>query len=280
MGPKRCLVARTVRRAWCRSPSTPSTVSTRCSSVRGPGQGPLLGDVAHEHEGHPVALGQCDDQVGAGPHLAQAARRCPARRGRRRPGSSPPRPAPAACRPARRGRRTGRWWPGASARRAAARDARPVAAPGGRTPRPTRAAPAPRCRPSSAGPGAAASTSPRRARPRAASPNPGRARPRGPGRARRGPWGRGPTGWGRPRRAAGPDRRRRPTPDGRAATERSSPVDPARRGDGLGDVLLDEAVPLAAGRAAPGPAGRGHLRTPYTGAPSEAVPHGEATDRV
>ena len=62
------------------------------------GQGPLLGDVAHEHEGHPLELGQVHDEVGAGPHLAEAARGARRRRGRPRPGSSPRRRAPAPCR--------------------------------------------------------------------------------------------------------------------------------------------------------------------------------------
>ncbi len=40
--PKRCLVARSMRRAWWRSPSNDSTVSTRCSSTRGPARPPSL----------------------------------------------------------------------------------------------------------------------------------------------------------------------------------------------------------------------------------------------
>ena len=48
--PKRCLTARSRRRAWWRSPSNDSTVSTTCSSTRGPGQRAVLGDVADEHD--------------------------------------------------------------------------------------------------------------------------------------------------------------------------------------------------------------------------------------
>jgi hypothetical protein len=40
--PKRCLTARSIRRAWWRSPSKASTVSTRCSSTRGPARLPSL----------------------------------------------------------------------------------------------------------------------------------------------------------------------------------------------------------------------------------------------
>ena len=40
--PKRCLTARSRRRAWWRSPSKDSTVSTTCSSTRGPASAPSL----------------------------------------------------------------------------------------------------------------------------------------------------------------------------------------------------------------------------------------------
>ena len=40
--PNRCLVARSRRRAWWRSPSNDSTVSTTCSSTRGPASAPSL----------------------------------------------------------------------------------------------------------------------------------------------------------------------------------------------------------------------------------------------
>ena len=40
--PKRCLTARSRRRAWWRSPSNDSTVSTTCSSTRGPASAPSL----------------------------------------------------------------------------------------------------------------------------------------------------------------------------------------------------------------------------------------------
>ena len=42
VGPNRCFTARRRRRAWCRSPSKLSTVSTRCSSWRGPARDPSL----------------------------------------------------------------------------------------------------------------------------------------------------------------------------------------------------------------------------------------------
>ena len=42
VGPKRCFNARSMRSAWCRSPSNESTVSTTCSSVRGPASEPSL----------------------------------------------------------------------------------------------------------------------------------------------------------------------------------------------------------------------------------------------
>ena len=42
MLPKRCLTARSMRSAWWRSPSNDSTVSTRCSSARGPARPPSL----------------------------------------------------------------------------------------------------------------------------------------------------------------------------------------------------------------------------------------------
>ena len=41
-GPKRFLVARTIRKPECRSPSKASTTSTRCSSSRGPAMAPSL----------------------------------------------------------------------------------------------------------------------------------------------------------------------------------------------------------------------------------------------
>ena len=54
--PKRCLTARSRRRAWWRSPSNDSTVSTTCSSTRGPASAAVLGDVADEHGGHAAVL--------------------------------------------------------------------------------------------------------------------------------------------------------------------------------------------------------------------------------
>ncbi len=40
----------------------------------GTGERALFGHVAHEHEGHALELGEAHDEVGAGPHLAEAAR--------------------------------------------------------------------------------------------------------------------------------------------------------------------------------------------------------------
>ena len=42
VGPKRCFTARSRRSEWCRSPSKLSTVSTTCSSTRGPASPPSL----------------------------------------------------------------------------------------------------------------------------------------------------------------------------------------------------------------------------------------------
>ena len=42
VAPNRCLTARSSRRAWCRSPSKARTVSTTCSSTRGPARWPSL----------------------------------------------------------------------------------------------------------------------------------------------------------------------------------------------------------------------------------------------
>ena len=140
------------------------------------------------------------------PTLPGRARHAP---GRRRPGWSRRRPGPGACSSQGAGHGADRSVAveDHERRAAAARGARPVDAPGGPTPRPTRAAPGRRCRPSTTAPGAAASTCPRRARRRAGSPSPGRARRRGPGRARPGRWGRARPPRGRRRRA--PRRRRR-----------------------------------------------------------------------
>jgi hypothetical protein len=56
--PKRFLMARTSRKLLCVSPSKYSTVSTMCSSTRGPGQRALLGHMAHQHHGHAAGLGR------------------------------------------------------------------------------------------------------------------------------------------------------------------------------------------------------------------------------
>ena len=193
MGPNRCLVARTVRSAWWRSPSTPRTVSTRCSKVRGPGQGPVLGDVAHQHEGHPMELGQVHDQVGARPHLAEAARGARRRRGRRRPGSSRRPPAPGPCRAS---------GPGSGGQVGGGEEHEP----GGQGPQALGPAPhllgrllgrdeqhrAPRVGHGRQDLEQQGGLPHARARRRAGSPSPARARPRGPGRARARPVGTGP----------------------------------------------------------------------------------------
>ena len=72
--PKRFLAARSVRKKRWRSPSNWSTVSTMCSSTRGPGDRALLGDVPDEEDGGAGLLGE-----------AQEARRPP-----RAPGSTLP----------------------------------------------------------------------------------------------------------------------------------------------------------------------------------------------
>ena len=48
----------------CRSPSKCSTTSTRCSSKRGPGDRPVLGDVADQHGGQRPLLGQRGQRAG------------------------------------------------------------------------------------------------------------------------------------------------------------------------------------------------------------------------
>ncbi len=55
-GPKRCLTAVSTRKAWWRSPSKDSTVSTRCSTARGPAGSPSLVTCPTTNSGTPVAL--------------------------------------------------------------------------------------------------------------------------------------------------------------------------------------------------------------------------------
>ena len=53
-GPKRCLTDVSTRRAWWRSPSKESTVSTRCSTARGPARSPSLVTWPTRRRGTPV----------------------------------------------------------------------------------------------------------------------------------------------------------------------------------------------------------------------------------
>ena len=59
MEPKRCLTARRSRRAWWRSPSKASTVSTTCSSTRGPARPPSLVTWPTSTTATPRALASC-----------------------------------------------------------------------------------------------------------------------------------------------------------------------------------------------------------------------------
>ena len=72
-GPKRCLTEVSTRRAWWRSPSKESTVSTRCSTARGTGQVAVLGHVADQEERGAGRLGHAGQTLDAGTHLGQAA---------------------------------------------------------------------------------------------------------------------------------------------------------------------------------------------------------------
>ena len=73
--PNRCLTARSMRRAWWRSPSKASTVSTRCSSTRGPARPPSLVTWPTSTTLTSRALGLGHQAVGAPPDLAHRARR-------------------------------------------------------------------------------------------------------------------------------------------------------------------------------------------------------------
>ena len=74
MDPKRCLVARSRRRAWWRSPSNDSTVSTTCSSTRGPASPPSLVTWPTSDDGQVALLGHPHQAVGALPDLGDRAR--------------------------------------------------------------------------------------------------------------------------------------------------------------------------------------------------------------
>ena len=72
-GPKRCLTDVSTRRAWWRSPSKESTVSTRCSTARGPARSPSLVTWPTRRSGHAGRLGHAGQALDAGAHLGQAA---------------------------------------------------------------------------------------------------------------------------------------------------------------------------------------------------------------
>ena len=73
--PKRCLTVRTSRSAWWRSPSKATTVSTTCSSTRGPARAPSLVTWPTSTVGHAAVLRLAHEPVGAAPHLGHRARR-------------------------------------------------------------------------------------------------------------------------------------------------------------------------------------------------------------
>ncbi len=56
VGPKRCLTEVSTRSAWWRSPSKESTVSTRCSTARGPARSPSLVTWPTRRSGTPLDL--------------------------------------------------------------------------------------------------------------------------------------------------------------------------------------------------------------------------------
>ena len=72
--PKRCLSARSMRSAWWRSPSNESTVSTTCSSTRGPASAPSLVTWPDEHRRDAALLGVLHEPVRAVAHLARPTR--------------------------------------------------------------------------------------------------------------------------------------------------------------------------------------------------------------
>ena len=71
--PNRCLVARSSRSAWWRSPSNDSTVSTRCSSTRGPARPPSLVTWPTRIVASDALLGRPHEVVGAVAHLGDRA---------------------------------------------------------------------------------------------------------------------------------------------------------------------------------------------------------------
>ena len=71
VGPKRCLSARSMRSAWWRSPSNESTVSTTCSSARGPASAPSLVTWPTSIVAMPVVLREPHQPLRAVAHLAR-----------------------------------------------------------------------------------------------------------------------------------------------------------------------------------------------------------------
>ena len=72
--PNRCLSAWRYRNAWCRSPVNESTVSTTCSSVRGPARLPVLRDVPDQEGRDRTFFGETHQPVRTRAHLRQRAR--------------------------------------------------------------------------------------------------------------------------------------------------------------------------------------------------------------
>ncbi len=73
VGPKRCFDARSSRSAWWRSPSNCNTVSTTCSSTRGPARPPSLVTWPTSTIDDVALLGLVDEPLGAPADLADAA---------------------------------------------------------------------------------------------------------------------------------------------------------------------------------------------------------------
>ena len=71
VAPKRCFTARSSRSAWWRSPSKASTVSTTCSSTRGPASAPSLVTWPTSTVARPAVLGLAHEPVGALAHLGR-----------------------------------------------------------------------------------------------------------------------------------------------------------------------------------------------------------------
>ena len=75
VGPNRFFTARRMRN-WCApSPSNESTASTMCSTTRGPGDLPVLGDMADQNDRRAGLLGKADQRLRAAAHLGHRAGR-------------------------------------------------------------------------------------------------------------------------------------------------------------------------------------------------------------